>query len=72
MPIPVPKSTEDIGTCIRFLRRDKPDMSSKQRVAICLDLARKHKGGLMLPQIAISKFRNMTVAEKKTNRRIDY
>jgi len=41
MPIPVPESTDDIGVCVRFLRREKPHMSSDQRVAICLDLARQ-------------------------------
>lgn len=44
MPIPVPKSENDIGNCIRFLRRDKPEMKSDQRVAICLDLYRKSQG----------------------------
>ena len=48
MPIPTPTTdasgNADIGTCIRFLRRENPEMSSKQRVAICLDLWRKSTG----------------------------
>ena len=44
MPIPIPSSTDDIGACIRFLRRENPEMKNDQRVAICLDLARKHQG----------------------------
>lgn len=41
MPIPVPSSEANLGACIRFLRRDKPNMPHKQRIAICLDLARR-------------------------------
>lgn len=37
MPIP----TTSMGACIRFLRRDKPNMDYKQRLAICLDVMRK-------------------------------
>ena len=48
MPIPVPKTDEngnaDLGSCIRFLRRENPDMGSKQRVAICLNIWRKVQG----------------------------
>ncbi len=44
MPIPVPKSKNDLGACIRALRREGYD-DNDQRVAICLDLYRKnHKG----------------------------
>lgn len=50
-PIPVPKSEKDIGECIRFLRRENPEMKSDQRVAICLDLARKHQGKKRYPFI---------------------
>lgn len=45
MPIPVPKSEDDLGQCIRFLRKENPEMKSDQRVAICLNLARKAKKG---------------------------
>ena len=48
MPIPVPKRDDKgnfaLGECIRFLRRDKPDMDAKQRMAICLSVGRKGKG----------------------------
>jgi len=43
MPIPVPKSPDDLGECIRFLRREGYT-DSDQRVAICLDLYRKAHG----------------------------
>lgn len=43
MPIPVPSSEDNLGACIRFLRREHPEMKQDQRVAICLDLARKGK-----------------------------
>jgi hypothetical protein len=40
-PIPVPSDTDNLGECIRFLRKEgKP---SDQRIAICLNLARKGK-----------------------------
>jgi hypothetical protein len=48
MPIPIPKTTTggnaDLGECIRFLRRENPEMSSDQRVAVCLNIWRKSKG----------------------------
>jgi hypothetical protein len=43
--MPLPK---EMGLCIRMLRREKPDMSSDQRIAICLDNQKKDetkKGG---------------------------
>jgi len=43
-PIPVPKSEDDIGDCIRFLRKERPDMASDQRVAVCLSIYRKAHG----------------------------
>ena len=47
MPIPIPKAKNgnpDLGACIRFLRRENPEMSSDQRVAICLSTYRKAHG----------------------------
>jgi len=48
MPIPVPTTDKegnaDLGNCIRFLRKEKPDMPPEQREAICLDLWRKATG----------------------------
>ena len=42
MPIPIPPSEHDLGTCIRFLRKEgKP---ADQCVAICLDIYRRSKG----------------------------
>jgi hypothetical protein len=35
LPIPVPKSEDDLEECIRFLRQEGYD-DSQQRVAICL------------------------------------
>jgi hypothetical protein len=35
LPIPVPKSEQDLGECIRFLRKEGYD-DSEERVAICL------------------------------------
>ena len=43
---PIP--TESMGACMRFMRRDKPDMKNDQMVAICLDMMRK-KGGKDTP-----------------------
>ena len=37
---PIPK-TKDVGKTIKFLKKEKPKMSKKQRVAIALDVARK-------------------------------
>ena len=44
MPLPIPKSENDLGACIRALRREGYT-DNDQRVAICLDLYRKHHGG---------------------------
>jgi len=45
MPIPTTKDgNADLGACIRFLRRENPEMKSDQRVRICLDLWRKSQG----------------------------
>ena len=44
MPIPVPPEKNELGECIRFLRREKPEMSSDQRVAVCLDVYRRAHG----------------------------
>lgn len=41
MPIPVPKKEGDLGDCIRFLRKENPEMKSDQRVAVCLSVFRK-------------------------------
>ena len=39
-PIPIPKSEDDLGECIRFLRKEGYK-DSNQRVAICLRTYRK-------------------------------
>ena len=38
--MPIPK-TKNIGKIMSFLKKDKPNMSMKQRVAIALSQARK-------------------------------
>ena len=43
MPIPVPKSEDDLGSCIRFLRKEGYS-DNDQRVAICLSTYRKAHG----------------------------
>ena len=48
MPIPVSPMDEkgnfDLSACIRFLRKENPEMDSKQRIAVCLNVARKAHG----------------------------
>lgn len=39
--MPLPK-TSDIGRVISFLKKDKPKMGSKQRIAIALSQSKKH------------------------------
>lgn len=48
MPIPTPKSENDLGACIRALRREGYT-DNDQRVAICLDMYRKQHGGKKPP-----------------------
>jgi len=43
MPIPTPSSPDDLGACIRALRREGYT-DSDQRVAICLSKYRKAHG----------------------------
>jgi len=43
MPIPIPKSKDDLGPCIRFLRREGYT-ENDQRIAICLSTYRKAHG----------------------------
>ena len=38
--MPIPK-TRDIGKIMRFLKKEKPSMSQKRRLAIALSTARK-------------------------------
>lgn len=38
MPLP---RTKDIGTLIKFLKQEKPNMKPSQRLAIALDKARR-------------------------------
>lgn len=45
--MPLPK-TKDVGKIIRFLKKEKSGMSSKQRVAIALSQARK--SGAKIPK----------------------
>lgn len=48
MPVPVPKGTDeknlDLGPCIRFLRRENPEMDQEQRVAVCMSTWREAHG----------------------------
>ena len=43
MPIPIPKSENDLGACIRALRREGYS-DNKQRIAICMSKYRKAHG----------------------------
>ena len=43
MPVPVPHDKNDLGACIRALRREGYD-DNKQRVAICLSKWKKEHG----------------------------
>jgi len=43
MPIPTPESEDDLGACIRALRREGYD-DNKQRVAICMKKYREAHG----------------------------
>lgn len=47
--MPLPK-TKDPGKIIRFLKKDRPGMSRKQRVAIALSQARK--SGAKIPKLS--------------------
>lgn len=38
--MPIPK-TKDVGSTIKFLRKEKPGMPSKQKLAIALETARR-------------------------------
>lgn len=42
--MPLPK-TADIGKIMRFLKREKPGMPRKQKIAIALSQARKYAKG---------------------------
>ena len=44
--MPLPKTT-DVGRLIRFLKKEKPGMSVKQRTAIALSQARRSGGRLV-------------------------
>ena len=48
MPIPVPTGEDekhlDMGACIRFLRKENPEMEPAQRVAVCFSTWRKAHG----------------------------
>ena len=50
--MPLPKSGQ-VGKIMHFLKKDKPGMPSKQKVAISLSQARKH--GADIPQQAVKK-----------------
>lgn len=45
--MPIPK-TKDVGKTMRFLKKDKPGMPQKQKVAIALNTARE--AGADIPQ----------------------
>ena len=48
LPIPVPQGEDekrlDLGPCIRFLRRENPEMDNEQRIAVCMSTWRKAQG----------------------------
>ena len=48
MPAPVPKGEDeknlDLGPCIRFFRRENPEMTSEQRIAACFSTWRQAHG----------------------------
>ena len=44
--MPIPK-TKNVGTIIKFLKKEKPTMSKKQKLAIALDNARKTRIGII-------------------------
>ncbi len=48
MPAPVPKGEDeknlDLGPCIRFFRRENPEMTSEQWVAACFSTWRRAHG----------------------------
>lgn len=46
MPIPVPKSEDDLSACIRFVKKEgirgeKP--SNEQAVAVCINVYKRHQ-----------------------------
>tara|TARA_Y100000310_G_scaffold320373_1_gene376767 strand:- start:4539 stop:4724 length:186 start_codon:yes stop_codon:yes gene_type:complete len=45
MPIPIPTSPDDLGECIRALRKEG-NTDSEQRVAICLKKYQESKEGM--------------------------
>ncbi len=46
--MPEPKTNESeqefVGRCIRFLRKEEPELNNKQRVGKCFGLYRNKKG----------------------------
>ena len=47
--MPIPK-TRNVGSTIKFLKREKPSLPQKQKVAIGLDIARKAGAKLPFPK----------------------
>jgi len=50
MPIPV---TKDVGSTVKFLKKEKPGMPHRQKIAIALETARK--AGADIKENPISK-----------------
>lgn len=50
MPIPISKN---VGKTIKFLKKEKPSMPKKQKLAIALETARR--AGAKIPQKSTSK-----------------
>jgi len=47
MPLP---ETSDVGKIMDFLKKDSPNMSRKQKIAISLSQARKHGAKIKKPK----------------------
>lgn len=52
MPIP---PSRDVGSTIKFLHRDKPQMPQKQKVAIALNTARQAGANIPRPPNAMAR-----------------
>jgi len=47
--MPIPK-TQDVGKTVKFLKRESPGMSKKQKIAIALSTARKAGANIPLKE----------------------
>lgn len=65
MPIP---NTTDVGELIRFLKKDRPEDSQKQRLAIALSIARKNGADIKKPSEKKASFGALAEAYKEALR----